>query len=52
VVAKIHWQALRLALKKAPFYGKHPAPGRTADAPTDHAAAGQPTAAARPVSSD
>lgn len=52
VVARIHWQALRLALKKAPFYGKHPAPGRTADAPTDHAAAGQPTAAARPVSSD
>ncbi|MFM0308195.1 DUF1365 domain-containing protein [Paraburkholderia sp. RL17-383-BIF-A] len=52
VVAKIHWQALRLALKKAPLYGKHPAPGRTADAPTDHAAAGQPTAAARPVSSD
>ena len=52
VVARIHWQALRLALKKAPFYGKHPAPSRTADAPTDHAAAGQSSAAARPISSD
>jgi DUF1365 family protein len=52
VVARIHWQALRLAVKKAPFYGKNPTPGRTTDAPTDHAAAGQPSAAARPVSSD
>ncbi|MFM0170217.1 DUF1365 domain-containing protein [Paraburkholderia sediminicola] len=52
VVARIHWQALRLALKKAPFYGEHPAPARTADVPTDHAAAGQPSAAARPISSD
>ena len=52
VVARIHWQALRLALKKAPFYGKHPAPGRTADASTDPLAAGQPSAAAQPVSSD
>jgi DUF1365 family protein len=52
VVARIHWQALRLAIKKAPFYGKNPAPGRTAAAPTDHAAAGQPSAAARPISSD
>jgi len=31
---------LRLAIKKAPFYGKHPAPSRTADASTDQAAAG------------
>ncbi|MFM0250066.1 DUF1365 domain-containing protein [Paraburkholderia sediminicola] len=56
VVARIHWQALRLAIKKAPFYGKNPAPGRTADASTDastdHAAAGQPSAAARPISSE
>ncbi|MFL9864395.1 DUF1365 domain-containing protein [Paraburkholderia fungorum] len=54
VVARIHWQALRLAIKKAPFYGKNPAPGRTADASTDHTAAGQdqPSAAARPISSD
>lgn len=52
VVARIHWQAVRLALKKAPFFGKNPAPGRTADAPIDHPAAGQPSAAARPVSSD
>ncbi|MFM0006074.1 MULTISPECIES: DUF1365 domain-containing protein [Paraburkholderia] len=52
VVARIHWQALRLALKKAPFHGKHPAPARTGDAPTDHAAAGRPSAAARPISSD
>ncbi|MFL9907695.1 DUF1365 domain-containing protein [Paraburkholderia sp. RL17-337-BIB-A] len=56
VVARIHWQALRLAVKRAPFYGKHPAPGRTADASTDastdYAATGQASAAARPVSSD
>jgi DUF1365 family protein len=56
VVARIHWQALRLAIKHAPFYGKNPAPGRTADAstdaPTDHAAAGQPSAGARAISSD
>lgn len=54
VVARIHWQALRLALKKAPFYGRNPAPGRTADAPTDHTAAGEaePSTAARPISSD
>ncbi|HEX3635726.1 MAG TPA: DUF1365 domain-containing protein [Paraburkholderia sp.] len=56
VVARIHWQALRLAIKRAPFYGKHPAPGRTADASTDastdHAATGQASAAARPISSD
>ncbi|MGH8777631.1 DUF1365 domain-containing protein [Paraburkholderia sp.] len=24
VVARIHWQALRLAIKRVPFYGKHP----------------------------
>jgi uncharacterized protein len=52
VVARIHWQALRLALRNAPFYGKNPAPGRSADASTDHAAGGQPTAAARSVSPD
>ncbi|MGF6768903.1 DUF1365 family protein [Paraburkholderia sp. GAS199] len=52
VVARIHWQAARLALKKAPFYGKHPAPARSADASTDPIAAGQPSAAARPISSD
>ncbi|MFL9898999.1 DUF1365 domain-containing protein [Paraburkholderia fungorum] len=56
VVARIHWQALRLAVKRAPFYGKHPVPGRTAaastDTSTDHAAAGQASAAARPISSD
>jgi uncharacterized protein len=26
VVARIHWQALRLFLKRVPFHGKHPAP--------------------------
>lgn len=36
VVARIHWQALRLFLKKAPFYGKHPAPGRNAGTPPHH----------------
>jgi DUF1365 family protein len=24
VIARIHWQAVRLALKKVPFYGKQP----------------------------
>ncbi|MFM0060321.1 DUF1365 domain-containing protein [Paraburkholderia phytofirmans] len=52
VVARIHWQALRLALKKAPFHGKNPAPARTDDASTHHAAAAKPSAAARPISSD
>lgn len=54
VIARIHWQALRLAIKRTPFYGKQPAPGRTAEAPTDPTAAGQarPSAAARPISSD
>ncbi|MFM0739943.1 DUF1365 domain-containing protein [Paraburkholderia xenovorans] len=52
VVARIHWQAVRLAIKKTPFYGKSPAPGRTAHATTDHAAAGQPSAAASHISSD
>lgn len=52
VIARIHWQALRLALKKVPFHGKHLAPARTGDAPTDHAAAGRQSAAARPLSSD
>ncbi|MFM0335653.1 DUF1365 domain-containing protein [Paraburkholderia fungorum] len=45
VVARIHWQALRLVLRKVPFYGKTPARGRTADVSIDHAAA-------HPISSD
>lgn len=52
VIARIHWQALRLAFRNAPFYGKNPTPDRAAGAPTDHAAADQPTAAARSVSPD
>ncbi|WGS50761.1 DUF1365 domain-containing protein [Paraburkholderia sp. D15] len=52
VVARIHWQAVRLALKKTPFYGKHPAPGRRADASTDPIAPTEPSAAARSISSD
>jgi uncharacterized protein len=28
VVVRIHWQAVRLAFKRAPFYGKHPEPTR------------------------
>ncbi|HZZ10677.1 MAG TPA: DUF1365 domain-containing protein [Paraburkholderia sp.] len=51
VVARIHWQALRLAIRKAPFYGKHPAPSRNGDASIDPVAAGQ-QAAAHPTSSD
>ena len=52
VIVRIHWQALRLALKNAPFYGKHPAPARTADACLDHHAAGQTSAAAQSIPSD
>ncbi|WP_143026219.1 DUF1365 domain-containing protein [Paraburkholderia fungorum] len=52
VVVRIHWQAVRLALKKTPFYGKHPAPGRSTDASTDPVAAARTSAAAQPVSSD
>ncbi|REG61450.1 hypothetical protein B0G80_4302 [Paraburkholderia sp. BL6669N2] len=52
VVARIHWQAARLALKKTPFHGKNSALARTDDASSDHAAAAKPSAAARPVSSD
>jgi hypothetical protein len=52
VVVRIHWQALRLALKNTPFYGKHPAAGRSADASTEHAAAGQPSSAAHTISPD
>lgn len=52
VVVRIHWQAVRLAFRKAPFYGKNPAPGRTADATIDHVAAGQPSAVAQPISND
>jgi DUF1365 family protein len=40
VVARIHWQALRLFAKKVPFYGNHPAPDRTAEVPTHHRRAG------------
>jgi hypothetical protein len=35
VVVHIHWQALRLFVKRVPFYGKHPEPGRAEHAP-DH----------------
>jgi DUF1365 family protein len=56
VVARIHWQALRLAIKKVPFHGKNPSPAPAADASinasAEHAAARQPCAAARPISSD
>ena len=52
VVARIHWQALRLALKKVPFRGKNPAAGHAADASINPVAAGQSSAAARPISSD
>lgn len=52
VVVRIHWQALRLALKKTPFYGKHPAPARGADSSSDHPAAGRSSAAAQSIPSD
>jgi DUF1365 family protein len=51
VVARIHWQALRLALRKVPFHGKHPAPGRGTDASADHSATREPSAA-QSISSD
>lgn len=51
VVARIHWQALRLLVKKVPFYGKHPAPGRNADAFPHHHSAGHGPGAARHSSS-
>jgi uncharacterized protein len=31
VVVRIHWQALRLLLKKVPFHGRHPQPAETPD---------------------
>jgi DUF1365 family protein len=47
VVVRIHWQALRLFLKKVPFYGKHPAPGRLAEALIRHRGAGCPPGSTR-----
>jgi uncharacterized protein len=36
VIVRIHWQALRLWLKRVPFYGKHPpSEGRTEDRSKD-----------------
>jgi DUF1365 family protein len=32
VVARIHWQALRLVIERVPFYGKQPPPARSAAA--------------------
>ncbi|MDE1183493.1 DUF1365 domain-containing protein [Paraburkholderia sp.] len=37
VVARIHWQALRLFIKRVPFYGKHPAPAPSPRAQDSHA---------------
>jgi len=51
VVARIHWQALRLFAKKVPFNGKHPAPGRTAEVPIFHRGADRPLEATRHSSS-
>ena len=51
VVARIHCQALQLFLKKVPFYGKHPAPGRTAEVPIFHRGADRPLEATRHSSS-
>jgi uncharacterized protein len=31
VVARIHWQALRLFVKRVPFYGKHPGPRQASE---------------------
>ena len=33
VIARIHWQALRLLLKRVPFFGKTPPTAGTATAP-------------------
>jgi DUF1365 family protein len=51
VVARIHWQALQLFLKKVPFYGKHPAPGRTVGVSTHHRGAAQQPGSTRRSSS-
>jgi uncharacterized protein len=40
VVARIHWQALRLVIKRVPFYGKQPPPARSAAAHPASLAAG------------
>ena len=51
VVARIHWQALRLFAKKVPFYGRHPAPESAADAPAHLRGAGHPPGDAQHASS-
>jgi DUF1365 family protein len=51
VVARIHWQALRLFAEKVPFHGKHPAPGRNPEAPIHHRGADHPLEATHHSSS-
>ena len=51
VVARIHWQALRLFAEKVPFYGKHPAPGRDPEVPIHHRGADHPLEATHHSSS-
>jgi hypothetical protein len=51
VVARIHWQALRLFLKRVPFYGKHPVSGHMAGVTPDHQETGQMSTTARRSSS-
>lgn len=51
VVARIHWQALRLYLKRVPFYGKHATPGRTEGVPHDHRGPDRASGSARHSSS-
>ncbi|HXZ09579.1 MAG TPA: DUF1365 domain-containing protein [Paraburkholderia sp.] len=51
VIVRIHWQALRLAIKRVPFYGSRPPPGRSADVSQDHPASGSSVGRAEPASS-
>ncbi len=51
VVARIHWQALRLFVRKVPFYGKHPAPRHDAGTSSHHRGATHGPGGAHPASS-
>ena len=51
VMVRIHWQALRLAIKRVPFYGSRPPPPRSADVYQHDPAIGASMGRAEPASS-